>query len=76
MEYKFINKTLFFPEQGILVVGDLHIGYDYMIQQSGVLIPEQQVHNIIEELEKILNQLQDKVKKIVFIIVSSNGQSS
>ncbi len=67
-EYEFIDKSLFFPQQGILVIGDLHIGYEYMLQQSGILIPERQVKEIIGDLEKIFNKLKDKkIKKIIFI---------
>ena len=57
MRYQFLGKTLFFPERKILVVGDLHIGYDYMIQQSGVLLPEQQTEEIISELKRNYNGL-------------------
>lgn len=70
MKYKFINKTLYFPEHGILAVGDLHLGYDYMIQQSGILIPERQIEEIIKELKDIFDKLKykkQKLNKIVFI---------
>ena len=70
MKYKFFNKTLYLPEQGILVIGDLHLGYDYMIQQSGVLIPEMQVEEIINELKDIFNKIKfkkSKLKKIIFL---------
>ncbi len=69
-KYIFLNKTLFFPKQGILAVGDLHIGYEYQLQQSGVLIPERQAEEIKEELKKIFDELKErkfKLKKIVFI---------
>lgn len=69
-EYEFVNETLFFPDLGILVIGDLHIGYEHMLQQSGVLIPERQVSDIIEDLKKIIEKLKSKnkeVKKIIFI---------
>src|SRR3989344_3498729 len=69
-EYEFISKSVFFPEKGILAVGDLHIGYDYMIQQSGVLIPERQVEEIIDDLKKIFQEIEkkkQKIKKIIFI---------
>lgn len=69
-EYEFIDKALFFPKKGILVIGDLHIGYDYMLQQSGVLIPERQVKEIFEDLKKIFAEIKNKnykLKKIVFI---------
>ena len=70
MDYKFIDKTLFFPEKGILVFGDLHLGYDYMLRQSGVLIPERQLKDIIENLKEIFKIIKNKkqnVKKVVFL---------
>ena len=70
MKFQFLSKTLFFPPQGILAVGDLHLGYDYMIQQSGVLIPERQVEEIISELKEIFNKIKlerQELKKIIFI---------
>lgn len=68
--FKFINESLFFPEQGILVIGDLHIGYDVMLRQSGVLIPERQIEETIERLEKIFEKIKEKnyeLKKIIFL---------
>ena len=70
IKYIFIEKTLFFSELGILVIGDLHIGYDYMIRQSGVLIPERQVKDIISDLKGIFKKIKDKkqkLNKIVFL---------
>ncbi len=68
--YDFLSKSLFFPKQGILVIGDLHIGYDEMLRQSGVLIPERQIKEIIKDLEKIFKIIKEKkrtLNKIVFI---------
>lgn len=66
--YEFVDKGLFFPEKGILAVGDLHIGYDYMIQQSGVLIPERQTEEILDEFRKIFEKIGKKrIKKIIFL---------
>ena len=70
LKYEFIDKALFFPEKGIVAMGDLHIGYDFMIRQSGVLIPERQVKDIISDLKKIFNEIKKKgcsIKKIVFL---------
>ena len=69
-KYEFIDKTLFFPEKGILVFGDLHLGYDYMLRQSGVLIPERQLKDIISDLKETFKKLKGKkqnVNKIVFL---------
>ena len=69
-KYEFIDKTLFFPEKGILVIGDLHLGYDYMLRQSGVLIPERQVKDMISDLKKIFKKIENekrKINKIIFL---------
>lgn len=70
-EYEFIDKTLFFPERGILVIGDLHLGYDYMLRQSGVLIPERQLKDIISNLKEIFKKIKEekrgKINKIIFL---------
>jgi len=69
-DYIFIGKTLFFPKQGILAIGDLHLGFEYQMQQSGILVPEMQIKEIKEELEKIFDEIKKrklKLKKIVFI---------
>jgi putative SbcD/Mre11-related phosphoesterase len=69
-DYIFFGKTLFFPEKGILAIGDLHLGFEYQLQQSGVLVPEQQVKEVIEELKAIFKEIKSKkfnLKKIVFI---------
>ncbi|VVB83847.1 Calcineurin-like phosphoesterase [uncultured archaeon] len=69
-KYLFIGKTLFFPEKGILAVGDLHLGFEYMLQQSGVIAPEMQVQEVKEELKAIFGEIKERgliLKKIVFI---------
>jgi hypothetical protein len=68
--YEFIDRALFFPKKGILVIGDLHIGYEAMLRQSGVLVPERQVKDIINDLKNIFEIIKEKnniLKKIVFL---------
>ena len=69
-KYSFIDKTLFFPNEGILVVGDLHIGYEHMLRQSGVLVPERQIKDMIAELDEIFKKIKkekQKLNKIIFL---------
>lgn len=70
MKHEFIGKSVFFPEQGILAIGDLHIGYEHSIQKSGVSIPDMQVGEVIGDLKKILEEIKSKnwkLKKVVFL---------
>ncbi|MGA2130105.1 MAG: metallophosphoesterase [Candidatus Pacearchaeota archaeon] len=68
--YELIDKCLFFPKEGILVIGDLHIGYEEALIESGILVPEQQVKEVIEDLKKIIKKIEEsswKIKKVIFI---------
>ena len=70
MNHIFISKSVFFPEHGILAIGDLHVGYEHALIESGILVPEQQVKEIIEDLQKIINEIKKRnyeLKKIVFL---------
>ena len=73
LEYEFIGKTLFFPEKGILAVGDLHIGYDNMLRQSGILIPKSQTKSIKEELSEIFDKI-EKIPNIKTVHILTNGK--
>lgn len=66
----FINKTAFFPEQKVLAVGDLHLGFEHMLREAGIELPETQIDDIIKGLEDIFSELKSKghrIDKIVFL---------
>ncbi|MDP3986665.1 MAG: metallophosphoesterase [Nanoarchaeota archaeon] len=69
-KYELIDKTIFFPEEGVLAIGDLHIGYEASLLNSGIVLPETQVIEIIRNLKEILAKIEakkQKVKKIIFL---------
>jgi len=69
-DFVFIDKTVFFPEQGILAIGDLHIGYEHSIRASGIQIPETQLKDTIQNLKEIISEIKNKeykLKKIIFL---------
>ena len=63
--YAFIGKALFFPEKGILVIGDLHLGYEHQLIESGILAPQTQIKDLIFELKGLIEKT--KPKKIIFL---------
>jgi putative SbcD/Mre11-related phosphoesterase len=70
MNHRFIDKAVFFPEQGILAIGDLHVGYEHSLIESGILLPEKQVSEIMGNLERIINRVRIEgfaLRKIVFL---------
>ena len=69
-KYIFIDKTVFFLEEGILVIGDLHIGYETMLKAFGLQIPLNLTKEIIEDLKRIFSEIKSKkyeVNKVIFL---------
>ena len=68
--YIFIDKTLFFPAEGILVIGDLHIGYETMLKAFGLQIPLNLTKEIIEDLKRIFSEIKARkynINKVIFL---------
>jgi len=67
--FKLLSKTIFFPKQGILAVGDLHLGYEGMLRNQGIMINFNQLDNTKNELEIIIKKINalSKLKKIVIL---------
>ncbi len=69
-EYEFIGKALYLPKLNILAIGDLHLGYEFMLRESGSLIPpfqEKQTKQDLEEIFEILNKQKKQIKKVIFL---------
>ncbi|MEM3113178.1 MAG: metallophosphoesterase [Candidatus Pacearchaeota archaeon] len=69
-EFEFIGKTLYLTKKRILVVGDLHLGYEYTFREPGSLIPATQFQETKNDLKKVFSELKrqgKKIKKVVFL---------
>lgn len=60
--YRFIGKSAIVDGK-ILVIADLHLGYEENLRQKGVFLPKQQYKETIKELEKIFKEI-DKKKSV------------
>jgi len=60
INYKFIGKCLYFPEKKIVAIGDLHMGYEEMMHDTGVLFPVEQLKETISEFDKIFKFIKKK----------------
>ncbi len=65
-KFQFIDKALYFSEQQVLVIGDLHIGYEESLNKQGIFVPRVQFKQIMEDLEKIFDGV-GKVKKVIIV---------
>ena len=68
--YQFVNKTIYLPKQKILVIGDMHLGYEFTFREAGSQIPALQLNQTKEDLEKIFLKLKKEkkgIKKVIFL---------
>lgn len=59
-----VHLSLWLPAQKLLIINDLHIGYEEALQQKGVLLPQFQ----IEEMQKALQAIFQKVQPETIVI--------
>ena len=58
-----IGPALLLKKEKILIISDLHIGYEEMLNKQGILIPRHQLKDITDKLEKIFSKA--KPEKII-----------
>ena len=58
-----MDLALYLKKEQILIIGDIHLGYEESLSQQGVLVPRFQLEETIKRLEKILKKL--KIKEVV-----------
>jgi uncharacterized protein len=66
--FEFFNKALYFPVEKILVLGDLHLGWEESLNQQGIFVPRRQFEEITKDLNKVFEEI-DKNKWIINEIV-------
>ena len=54
---RFIDKSCYLEKEKILVVADLHLGYEQGLQNQGVFIPRMQYEKTKEDLKKIFEEI-------------------
>jgi len=63
--YEFIGNSIYIPEKKILVMTDLHIGYEETLKDKGVFLPKTQYKKIEEKIENILERVD--IKTIIIL---------
>lgn len=61
-----VDLAVYIRKEDTIIITDLHIGYEQKSRMRGILVPFNQLKELIKRFENILNQLKkDKVKRIV-----------
>ena len=67
--YKFIDKAVYLEEEKILVIADLHLGYEEAMARQGILLPRFQFKEVKENLERIFKELGKEKKKVKDMVI-------
>ena len=67
--YEFIGKTLFFPKEKILAIGDLHLGFEEYLRKAGLNLPLMQFKSLEKEITNIIKHIKTKYGKIEKIVL-------
>jgi hypothetical protein len=55
-KFEIIDKSLFWRKEKTLIIGDLHLGYEQLLQEHGYYIPKSQNKETLNDLKEILKQ--------------------
>src|SRR3989344_8555831 len=55
-----VNKALWIPEKKIMVIGDVHIGYEGALNKKGILVPRTQFKEMKNQISELLDCLKPK----------------
>ncbi|MGC9309230.1 MAG: metallophosphoesterase [Candidatus Nanoarchaeia archaeon] len=60
--FEVIDRCLYWRSKSLLVIGDLHLGYENMLHEQGWSFPKRQMKETFDLLEKIINRVRKKGK--------------
>jgi hypothetical protein len=63
-QLELVDLALYHSKQNILIIGDIHIGYEESLNKQGLLIPRHHFTEIVKRLEKIFKKT-GKLSKII-----------
>ncbi|MEM4230545.1 MAG: metallophosphoesterase [Candidatus Pacearchaeota archaeon] len=66
-DYKFINKAVWSKKEKILIIADLHIGFEESLVNKGMLLPLRQYEEIKKSMKEIFNKIKGNIKKIIIL---------
>ena len=74
--FEAIDRCLYWKEKETLIVGDLHLGYEENLNESGISIPKSQLEETINIFKRIFLEIKKNGWKIKEIILLGNKLNS
>ncbi|PIZ50735.1 phosphoesterase [Candidatus Woesearchaeota archaeon CG_4_10_14_0_2_um_filter_33_13] len=60
-EIEIVDLALWIKKEQILIIGDLHLGYEEYMQKKGIFLPKFQIQEITKRLQKIIQKTKPQI---------------
>ena len=67
-----IDLALYLKEEKILVIADLHIGYEEALVKQGILVPKFHFKDLVKRVEKIFSILKHQKKEVKIVVIDGD----
>ena len=67
-----IDLALYLKDEQILVLADLHIGYEEKLVKQGVLVPKFHFRDLVKRVEGIFDSLEKRKKKVDVVVINGD----
>ena len=67
-----VDLALYLTDEKILVLADLHIGYEDELVKQGVLVPKFHFRDLVKRVEGIFDSLEKKRKKVNVVVINGD----
>ncbi len=62
---KIVGEALWVEEESVIIISDLHLGYEEHLYNKGVMVPKLQLQEVISKISAVLKKIKKKPKKLV-----------
>lgn len=67
-----IDLALYLSEEKVLVLADLHIGYEDELVKQGILVPKFHFRDLVKRVENIFDTLEKRKKKAEVVVINGD----
>jgi uncharacterized protein len=67
-----IDLALYLKEEKVLVLADLHIGYEDELVKQGVMVPKFHFRDLVKRVEGIFDSLKKRKKKVKVVVINGD----
>lgn len=65
LTFEIYHNSLYLPKEQILIISDIHLGYEKHLQGYGITVVKDKEHQTVTQIKKVLQHYKHKIKTII-----------